>query len=267
MKTIVITGASSGIGAATAQKLSANNKLVLLVRNAAKMQKLTDQWEHNNVSIVEGDLSDLKQVERMAKEVCNQTDTIDILVNNAGGIFEKRQLSANGYEMHFALNHLSHFLLTQKLLPLLQQGSKIINVSSEAHRMASFQMDNIQLENNYGSFKAYANSKLYNIFFSNELHNRYFHNGISSYSLHPGVVKSGFAANTKGLFGWIWKLFTPFMITPEKGAATSVFLTQETLPESYSGKYFKNCKPVSASLLAEDSQAAKQFWEHSQSLI
>jgi NAD(P)-dependent dehydrogenase (short-subunit alcohol dehydrogenase family) len=171
--------------------------------------------------------------------------------------------------MTFTSNHLGHFLLTESLMPLLQKGhARIINVSSEAHRSASPNFDDLKWEHTpYKTLKAYGISKLYNIYFTKSLAEKYSQTGITAYALHPGVVNTNIWEGVKGfgkLLIWFFKLF---MITPEEGAKTPIFLATEPKLETKSGLYFKKCKVVETSKKANDAGARNQLWDISKQLI
>lgn len=271
---IAITGATSGIGWETLIKvLPEVNQVFLLARNQAKAEKLLDTIPaelSKKVSFVVCDFSDLDSVKNAAETVVSMTDHLDCLVNNAGGIFDRKELTNDGKEMSFAANHLGHFLLTNKLIPLLlaAKNPKVINVSSEAHRMAKPDFSDLNFEkNSYNSFLAYANVKLYNILFSKSLVDKYGQAGLQSFSLHPGVVRTNFAGETKGFFKFLWKLARPFMISAEDGARTSVYLINSEIPENLNGSYFKNRKPTNPSSLARSQKIREKLWSTSEILL
>jgi NAD(P)-dependent dehydrogenase (short-subunit alcohol dehydrogenase family) len=190
-KTIAITGATSGIGLASSEALlEKGNQLIFLVRNVEKAENVISDWDKKeNVSIIECDLADLKSVKKAAAELLGKTEQLDVLINNAGGTFQERLESKDGFELHFAVNHLGHFLLTKTIMPLLvKSNTKVINVSSEAHRAGKPDWKDLNLEKSYSAIKGYGNAKLYNILFTKSLVDR----GLNSYDLHPGVIDSGF---------------------------------------------------------------------------
>jgi NAD(P)-dependent dehydrogenase (short-subunit alcohol dehydrogenase family) len=271
-KTILITGATSGIGTQTALALAKlGHTLYLLVRNTDKGNRVKNdiiaETQNQNIYVVECDLTGLKNVSKAAAEIKAQVNSIDVLINNAGGIFPARQLSTDGFEMTFALNHLGHFLLTMKLMPLLQKGkARIINVSSDAHKAAKVDFDDLQFEKAYSSMKAYGNAKLFNIYFTRSLAERYANTHVTAYALHPGVVNTGFGSQSTGFIKFLLSIARPFMITPEKGAQTSVFLATEPGIEPLSGQYFKNKKPIGPSSAANNNVARQALWLKSEEL-
>lgn len=267
-KTIVITGTTSGIGEATARILSSQgHQLVMLVRNTEKGKQLAAKLPSAS-DIVPCDLADLASVKRAADILKEKYAVIDVLINNAGGMTLERQVSRDGFEMQFAMNHLGHFLLTTQLLPLLTASrTRVINVSSMAHTQGKLDFDDLQLEKSFSPMKAYGNAKLCNIYFTKELVKRYGSSGISAYALHPGVVNTGFGDSLKGIFKAGWGMMKPFLLTPEKGASTSVYLATKEGIESLSGNYFKKSKVAPVSRLAKDEQVAEKLWTVSEQLI
>lgn len=269
-KTIVITGATSGIGKATALLLAQQgHTLWLLNRSSTKTDELIAEIRQTAPSaqlhFVQLDLTRLSTVYAAAERLL-QLDRIDVLINNAGGLTAKREVTADGFETQFQMNHLGHFALTTALLPLLEKSkARILNVSSEAHRAGRIDFNNLQSEKNYSSFQMYANVKLMNALFTRELHKRYSSRGIKAFALHPGVVNTRFGDGL-GKNRWMWKLMSPFLITPEKGAATSVFLATADV-DALSGNYFKNAKLHHFAKAARSDASATSLWEQSEKLL
>ena len=263
---IAITGGSSGIGWETAKALlEKGHELTFLVRNVEKMRSLL---EENNIQqsyqIIECDLAHLSSVGAAAQEIKQQQLKLDVLINNAGGTFEERKESKDGFELHFAVNHLGHFYLFHQLESLLEQSqTKIINVSSEAHKAAKVNFDDLNLEKDYSSIKAYGNAKLYNILFTKSLADK----GFTSYALHPGVIDSSFGDNLNGFFKLLWKLGKPFMKSAREGATTSIYLAINSLSSDMNGQYFKDRKPASCTKAAKSERMRKQLWEKSLAFI
>lgn len=267
---IVITGTTSGIGAATAYALARQgHQLWLLNRNATKsalqFDLLKSHFPEAELQMVNCDLSVMTSVNQ-ALAVLHKIGPIDLLINNAGGLTPNRQLSDDGLEMQFHMNHLGHFQLTIGLMPqLLAAKAKVINVSSEAHRASRLNLQELQLETGWSSFGAYANAKLCNILFTRALHQRYHQEGLKAYALHPGVVNTGFG-NGLGIFKWIWFLMRPFLISPEKGAETTLFLAN-VQQSAQAGAYFKNCKAIKASRVSEQQHLIDGLWEASEKIL
>jgi NAD(P)-dependent dehydrogenase (short-subunit alcohol dehydrogenase family) len=271
MNNLAITGPTSGIGAETVKKLlPLFDRIFLLARNGDKVQELIqslDEKHRPKLQFVYMDLTDLDSVRQAAQTIESEVDSLSVLINNAGGIFDK-QVSDYGIEKTFATNHLGHFILTLLLMPLLlkKEDGKVINVSSEAHRTAKVDFEDIEMKGNFSSYRAYSNAKLFNILFTKSLHEKYGKSGLKAYALHPGVVKTDFAKDISGVFGFLWKLASPFLITAEQGARTSVFLAKTDLPESVNGAYFKKSKPIKPSKAAYSKRMREKLWEISEKL-
>jgi len=266
----LITGATSGIGIHTAVKLAeAGHEVTGLVRDTDKGKKLQKEGElPEGMDFIECDLADLKSVRKCADQIRGKFDRIDVLINNAGGIFTKQDETADGLEMTFVVNHLGHFALTLSLMDKLSAGgARIINVSSEAHKSGNLDFDQLAKLEKYGSWKAYGDGKLCNIYFTKELVRRYGDKGITTYSLHPGVVRTNFFNPIKGVLGFLIKLFGFLMISPANGARTSIYLATEEGLEKHSGGYFKKSKPAKTSKIAQDGEAAKKLWEYSEEIL
>ncbi len=265
-KTIAITGATSGIGLATSEALlEKGNHLIFLVRNTDKAEKVIANWDKKeNVSIIKCDLADLKSVRKAGEELLDKTNQLDVLINNAGGTFQERFESTDGFELHLAVNHLGHFLLAKILMPLLEKSkTKIVNVSSEAHRAGKPDWSDLNLKKSYSAIKGYGNAKLYNILFTKSLVDK----GFTSYALHPGVIDSGFGDSLPGFFKFMWKLGKPFMKTTREGASTSIYLATNELSEDKNGAYFKDKKVNKASSIANSEAARKRLWEESEKMV
>jgi len=269
-KKVLITGITSGIGLITANTLLENGYEVTgLIRNPQKAKKLIAEGSLNpEVKILSCDLASLKSVDNCVNIIQREYGQIDLLINNAGGVFLERQTTADGLEMTFAVNHLGHFALTLGLLDkLISSQAAVINVSSEAHRSAKLNFMDLQGEKKFSGWKAYADGKLCNIYFTTELDRRYFDRGLSSVSLHPGIVRTNFFNPFGGVLGGLIKMFSFLMVSPEKGAATQLFLAQTESLKVFSGKYFKNKKEKRTSRIASNQQAAVQLWESSERLL
>lgn len=272
-KIAIITGATNGIGKATAKALlNKGYEVHLVARNAEKAaavkQELTQGKNPDLCRIKIADLTDLQSVKNLAEEIKSKVNHIDVLVNNAGGVFEQRQESKDGLEMHFALNHMAHFVLTTELESLLKSSkSRIVNVSSEAHRVAKPNLDDLAEKINYSPMRVYGNVKLYNIWFTKEVAKRWGSSGVTSYAVHPGVVRTGFAMNSQGgMWKSLFKFLAPFMLTPERGAETSVYCATEDGLEMRSGKYFKKSSEVKPSALAINTELAERLWTISEAI-
>lgn len=271
---LAITGPTSGIGSETLKALVSDyEKTLILARNPKKAKILIASLPSNlqpRAIFIPVDLSDMESVSKAAVLVKQEVAQIDVLINNAGGIFQNKEVTVDGFELTYSANHLGHFLLTNLLMPLLLNSSlpKVINVSSEAHRVARPDFTDLQYEKKeYSSFNAYANVKLFNILFTKSLVDRFGDQGLSSYALHPGVVKSNFGMDTSGIFKIFWKLAKPFMISPREGAKTSIFLAKSKIDKSHNGYYFKKRKPNKPSSEAMSKKLRDRLWEASEKSV
>ncbi|WP_114938235.1 SDR family oxidoreductase [Mucilaginibacter endophyticus] len=273
IKTTVITGATSGIGKATAMALAAqDHEVYLLVRNIIKgeavKQEIIAQTGNKHVSVIKCDLADLQSVREAAAELSQKLVAINILINNAGAGFSERRVSKDGFELTFTTNHLGHFLLTTSLMPLLKRGhARIINVSSEGHKIGRPNFDDLQSAQNYSSFKAYGMAKLFNIYFTQSLAQKFADKGILAFSLHPGVVNSSFTEGLKGFDKILMKMARPFMITSQQGAETSIYLATEPGLDKFNGRYFKKKNIAKTSSATRDLAAQEKLWKISEKLI
>jgi NAD(P)-dependent dehydrogenase (short-subunit alcohol dehydrogenase family) len=264
----VITGATSGIGLATAVRMATSGYSLLLVgrtesKARAAVQEVQQRAPSANVEYLLADLSSMDETRRLAAEIERRCSRLDVLINNAGGIFSKRFTTVEGLEHTFALNHLSHFLLTAGLLGLLKTSgnARIVNVASDLHRKGDIHFDDLQLERGYSGLKAYTQSKLANVLFTFELARRLQGSGVSANCLHPGVVATGFGHNNRGLIKWYVSIARPFLLTAENAAATPLYLAAAPEVAGVSGRYFKNCKEVPGSPRACDPQLGRRLWD------
>jgi len=251
MKTVLITGANSGIGKATATALAGiGYQVVFIARNLQKAEAVKKEIiassNNNDVDFIIADLMSLKDVRKCAGTFIEKYKALDILINNAGVCLPERRITVDGFEEMFQINHLSHFLLTNLLLDTLKKSDepRIINVSSAGYKSGKFDPENLQSEKDFGTFSSYCNTKLLNILFTFELAERLKGTEITVNTLHPGVVNTNFAGELKGFIGFLNQMFKPFLISPEKGAATSVYLASSENVKNVTGKYFEKCKVV-----------------------
>ncbi|MGB3588061.1 MAG: SDR family oxidoreductase [Tunicatimonas sp.] len=274
-KICVVTGANSGIGKVTARELAKRGaQVVMLCRNEEKAERAKEDilrvCGHSRVDIVLVDLASTQQIHSAAERINENYPKVDMLVNNAGLITNNtRSTTDDGFEMTFGVNHLAPFLLTQLLLNkvLATDRGNIINVSSEAHRFASFDLTDLQYEKRkYNGLKAYCSSKLCNILFTRELSQRLPSHVVSN-ALHPGAVASNFGGGVSSFFGIAMQLARPFMISEEKGAETSIYLATSEEGFTATGRYFSEKKAVSPNKEASSSYNAKRLWEISEALL
>ena len=275
-KVCLVTGATSGIGQVTAHELARLGARVIIVgRSSEKCARTVEQIRAAtgaaSVESLVADLSSLAEVRRLAGQVRERSPRLDVLVNNAGAMFRKRAESVDGIEMTLALNHLSYFMLTNLLLPLLEQSApaRIVNVASDAHKGVSINFDDIQAKQHYSGWKAYQRSKLANILFTFELARRISGTGVTANTLHPGFVRTNFLqVFDDARAGWfIRRIADLIAISPEQGARTSIYLASSPEVEGTSGRYFVKEKPAVSSPQSQDEAAAQRLWKVSEDMI
>ena len=273
-KIALVTGATAGIGLITAEALARMGATVVIVsRSEEKCRNVVAQIQANTgntrVEYIAGDLSAMAQVRAVAAEFLRRYDRLHILVNNAGAFINDRQVSADGYEMTFALNHLNYFYLTQLLQDTLiaSAPARIVNVSSDAHRGGKINFDDLMSEKSYSGFGVYSMTKLANVLFTNELAQRLEGSGVTANSLHPGFVATNFGKNNGGIVGFFMPVVQMFAINPEKGAETSIHLAASPDVEGVTGKYFTKKMPVQPAKAALDVAVQRRLWEVSETLI
>jgi NAD(P)-dependent dehydrogenase (short-subunit alcohol dehydrogenase family) len=272
-KTVVVTGATAGIGLQTARKLAALGARIILVgRDPARCDRALASLHPQAGSPAHiahvADLSMLEQVRALGNRILDQEPRVDVLVNNIGAMFASRLVTGEGLEQTLALNHLGPFLLTSLLLERLRRSApaRVVNVSSEAHRMGKINFDDLQLTRNYSAFRAYGQSKLANLLFTRELARRLEGSGVVAHALHPGFVASDFA-NGPGLTHWTMRrLASLFAISTEQGAETSVHVATSPEPQALNGLYYVKCRPSTPSSAAIDDQAARLLWDATASI-
>ncbi len=272
-KLCIITGANAGIGFETAKALAKKGAyLVMVCRNEDKAEaaraKIIQETNNRGIDIVLCDFAQQSEIRNAAKQISEQYEKIDVLINNHGFLAAKKEETVDGLEKTFAVNHIGYFLFTNLLLPLVKAADqgRIINVASEAHRAGIFDPKNLQLEANFSAWKAYGNSKLFNILFTKELATRLSDSKVTVNCTHPGVVASNFAQSGSWIMRTFYTIGGLFMISSEKGAQTSIYLATSEEVSTVSGAYFKNEKAANPSKIARNPQAAKQLWEMSEKL-
>lgn len=273
-KTVIVTGATNGIGYVAARELARmGTQTVLVSRSAEKcaqsVEKIKKETGNAQVEFIAADLSTKAGVQRTAHEFKKRHTHLDVLLNNAGALFMSRQVSADGMEMTIALNHLNYFHLTILLLDVLKASgpARIVNVSSDAHRGGKIRLDDIQLTAGYSGFGAYSQSKLANVLFTYELARKLEGTKVSANALHPGFVNTGFAKNNGDLFKFVMGLFKPMQRKVEDGAKTSIYLASAPDVEGMSGKYFADSKAVESDPASYDKNTAEKLWNISLEMI
>lgn len=269
-RTIVITGASDGIGASAARQLAAAGERVVLVgRSAAKTATVAADI---GAPFHLADFADLGQVRRLAGELAAAYPRIDVLANNAGGIMGAREETVDGFERTLQVNHLAPFLLTGLLMPtLVASSARVIQTASiAAQRFGRLDLDDLGNRRRYSPNKVYGDAKLANILFTRELHRRHSAEGVSAVAFHPGVVATSFASETTSWFRWIYR--TPvgrlFLDSPEEGGRRLVWLAAGLPGVAWEpGGYYEGNRLASSSPQANDPDLARELWELSAAMV
>lgn len=277
-KTVVITGANTGIGKVTALDLSKRGaKVVMLCRNVEKAEEAAEEIRKSTegeVVVHKLDLASLASVRECAEQLGNSLEKIDILINNAGIMACPEMRTTEGFEMQIGTNHFGHFLLTNLLMPQLKKAAptaRIVNVSSLAHTRGQMQWDDINWkETPYNAIQAYGQSKLANILFTKELARKGEGSGVNAYALHPGVINTELGRHLQDTFGplvMLWKVAMPFIKTPESGANTTIYCAVDESIADHNGRYYSDCKEKQTAPQAENIEDAKKLWEVSEQLV
>ena len=268
MKTAVITGASNGIGLATALALGRKGFwLALVCRNKVRAEKvlhsLFRECPDAKVDIFLADLAVQGNIRRLVRDLQSELPGIDVLIHNAGVFCPDRAESADGIELTWAVNHLAPFLLTDLLFEHLLIGgpARVIVVSSAAHRLGQINFADPELHSGYGMMKAYCQSKLANVMFTFALARRFAGSPVTANCLHPGTVRTGLGNRAKGLLVALGHLISPILRSPEKGAENSVYLATSPEVEGVTGKYFESCRVSRSSTSSLDEEAQERLWE------
>ena len=270
-KVCVVTGATSGIGKAAATALARLGATVVLVgrdRGRTEAAAADIRPESASPPLVEiADLASLEQVRALAGRLA-ALERIDVLINNAGLVLRERRITPDGFEHVFALNHLAPFLLTSLLPPKLTQSApaRVVTVTSDAHSAARLDLSDPNLEHGWDSWRSYANSKLANILFTRELARRLDGTGVTANCAHPGVVRTGFGSEAKPLLRLGITIARPFMLSPERGADTIVYLASSPDVADQTGGYYVKRQRREPSAAARDDAAARKLWEISEQM-
>lgn len=266
-KTVVITGATSGIGEVAARELAVQGaRIVFVARESKRGADLLDALAPGaGHSFVIADLSTLAGMKQAAADIAAAAPRIDVLINNAGAMFETREVTEDGLERTFALNHMAYFVLTNALLAHIPRGGRIISTASDAHYAGRLDFDDLQFAlRPYRGFRVYGTSKLLNILFTRELARRV-GSGVTAVCLHPGFVDTRFAANNTGKLGFTFNVLKKIAaISPQKGAKTLLHLASSTEVEGRSGTYWYKCRVMVPSLAARNDAAAARLWQISE---
>jgi NAD(P)-dependent dehydrogenase (short-subunit alcohol dehydrogenase family) len=273
-KTCIITGATSGIGQSIAAGLAAQQQtVVMLGRNPEKGAALIKQLEadtgNSNLHYFNVDLCSQKQIRSIGNKIQKKFPTIDVLINNAAQWNSKYELTEDGIEKQFAVNHLAYFLLTHLLYPSIRNSpnARIINIGSDSHQYGKINFQNLNLQNEYHGLKAYGQSKLANLLFSFHLHRIKREKEVSVYCVQPGLVKTDIGMkHTSLLHSLAWKLRRLTGITTEKAASNIIYLATSNEVADHSGRYWDNRRPKPSSPLSQSREDAEKLWKLSEAL-
>jgi NAD(P)-dependent dehydrogenase (short-subunit alcohol dehydrogenase family) len=272
-KTIVATGATSGIGEAAVLALAGLGARIVIVardetRGRATMQKIEAKAPGLDHRLHLADLSSIAETRKVGAAIAANEPRIDVLINNAGALFSNRRVTSEGLEFTFALNHMSYFVLTEALRErvIASAPARIISTSSTAHQGAKLDFNDLQSAKGYGGLKVYGRSKLANILFTRELARRLAGTSVTANCLHPGVVATRFGESSGGFAGLLIPFLRPFFISPDAGADTIIYLASSPDVVGMTGGYFVKRKLVEPSAAARDDTAAKRLWTESEKL-
>jgi len=273
-KTAVITGATSGIGRATAVELARRGARLLLVgRNETRAKETLDAIRAAapkcDAEVIRGDFAAQAEVRRVGEELAKRVDALDLLINNHGVTLMKRETTPDGFEATFAINHLGYFHLTGILLPKLRatKGARIVSVASEAHKFGALDLADLHSEKKYAAMRVYGKSKSANIHFTRELARRYGSADLTINCVHPGGVSTNLGAGQGGAaMKALHKLIMLFIGTPEEGAETSLYAATSPDAAGRSGAYYSDCKLKEPAPHCRDDATAKRLWDVSERL-
>uniref|UniRef100_A0A8C2IIT9 Si:ch211-107o10.3 n=1 Tax=Cyprinus carpio TaxID=7962 RepID=A0A8C2IIT9_CYPCA len=277
-KTVLITGANTGIGKETAVDMAKRGaRVILACRDMGRANRAADEVRkrsgNGNVIVKMLDLASLQSVRALAKDIQQTEERLDILINNAGIMMCPQWKTEDGFEMQFGVNHLGHFLLTNLLLDLLKKSapSRVVSVSSLAHEKGQIHFDDINLEKNYDPLISYQQSKLANVLFTRELAVRLKGTEVTTYALHPGVIHTELGRHFfPSLPLWKRLLFMPlffFVKTPWQGAQTTIYCAVNESLQNTSGLYYSDCAHKEAAPQGRDDAAARRLWDLSASMV
>lgn len=267
-KVCLVTGANQGIGRVIAEDLARRGARVLITsrsaeRGAATVAAIQAATGNPRVECLVADFAVQAEVRALVAEIHRVTDRLDVLVNNAGAHFHYRTITPDNHESTFAVNHLAPFILTNGVLDLLRESapSRIVNISSEAHQRA-VDIEDWESTKAYGGVRAYARSKLANVMFTYELAHRLEGTGVTANACHPGLVNTGLLEEgfNRWWTRWLWPIARRFTITPAEGAETPIYLATSPEVDGVTGKYFKNKRPATSSLVSHDATIGARLW-------
>jgi NAD(P)-dependent dehydrogenase (short-subunit alcohol dehydrogenase family) len=272
-KRVVLTGGTNGIGLAAAIELARRGAdLTLVARNQARaaeaVRRISALSPSRSPDVVLADLASQSSIRRLAGELLARYPRIQVLVNNAGAIYTRRQVTADGVELTWAVNHLAPFLLTSLLLERLKasQPARIVTTSSDAHEGARIPFDDLNAERSWGGagFRRYGETKLANILFTAELARRLEGSGVTANAFHPGFVATGFNRNNGVLMRLGMAITRPFARSPQKGAESLVWLVDAENAGQLNGAYVFDRRVIQPSLAAQNLDTARHLWQVSE---
>jgi NAD(P)-dependent dehydrogenase (short-subunit alcohol dehydrogenase family) len=273
-KICLVTGSTSGIGKVTARELAKQGATVVLVsrtraKGEATQTEITQATGNPHLELLVADLSLLADVRRLASEFQHTNSHLHLLVNNAGCAYPTRTLTSEGLEATLVVNYLAPFLLTELLLYTLKASApaRIVNVSSAQHANAHIDFDNLQGEKKYGNLSTYNQAKLAVLLWTYELARRLEGTGVTVNALHPGITATNFPSGMTGVLAWGMKLSKPFLLTPEKGAQTTLYLATSPEVEGVTGKYFVKSQETKSSNGSYDQTVGSRLWEVNEQLV
>ncbi|HEX9429936.1 MAG TPA: SDR family oxidoreductase [Candidatus Bathyarchaeia archaeon] len=269
----LVTGGNSGIGKATAIGLAKTGATVVIVSRSREkgqtaVNDIIGKSGNTNVEIIQADMSSQNSIHEAADEFKARHEKLHVLINNAGVYLTKRTTTPDGFESTFAVNHLGPFLLTSLLLDILKASapSRIVNVTSDAHKGAKIDFDDLQGEKRFSGWRAYGQSKLAMILYTHELAKKLEGTGVTVNSAHPGVVRTNFAKNNGGLVMLGFRFLGMFFISPESAAKRILYVATSPDLDGVTGKYFTKMHEVRSSQESYDDDSAKRLWQVSEQL-
>lgn len=267
-KVVVITGATSGIGEVAADRLAQKGaRIVFVARDRARGEEMRKHLRaiagHADHAVHYADLSRVSEMKRVAEAISVTEPQIDVLINNAGALFTHRQVTDDGLERTFALNHMSYFIVTNLLLDRLRAtpGARVVSTASDAHKGKRLRFDDLQASHGYSGFAMYGRTKLMNILFTRELARRLAGTGVTANCLHPGFVSTRFGDQSGGFMSLAVRIAKNFALAPEQGAEMIIYLASSPTVEGKSGGYYYKCKLDTPSRAAQNDADAARLWE------
>jgi len=270
---MLVTGASSGIGEATAARLAGIGAHVVMVsrtrsRGEHARDRILKAHPQASLDLLIADLSTTGAIRALADEFKSKYARLDVLMNNAAIMTSTRRVTPEGVELQLFVNHLAYFLLTGLLLEVVRASapSRIINIASTAHSRGIIDFDDLQMKTHYRGYQAYANTKLMNILFTCELARRLEGTGVTVNCVHPGVIRTGLMRGVSPALHLLWQSLGKFFKQADEGAETPVYLATSPEVESVTGKYFRHSRPHGTSAASNDVELQRRLWEESERL-